>query len=435
MAQVNPTGKKDDDGIKEEEKKNESTTSGTFKFNAAAPEFMPKSQASTQVPISGYIYPLIEYIDGSGGKWIYVSDQGTIPHLVTPNANVKGHSGQSHHHSKDVLSDELRQKIIKQVEYQFSDISMLANEALVKQVNKDPEGFVPIAVVASTKKLKSLNISHQLVAQALRSSSKLIVSNDSKKVKRKNRFTDKDKEELQLRTVVAENLPDDHSHQNIEKIFNVVGSVKTIRICQPQEPNSSQSNSDFIISHKLHALVEYENAETAEKAAEKLNNERNWRKGLRVRCLLRRSPKSVLKNRKSDFDGYSDDEEGPVLELQKDSSRQNTSGSVEIKETSVGSKQTWARGQGKSRQRTQFHSMRSLPIPSSHLGSSFIGEVSSRQTAKGPRMPDGTRGFTMGRGKQLVSPSNLFKLSEVRIDTSTEVSHAARVGMPSRYCS
>lgn len=28
---------------------------------------------------------------------------------------------------------------------------------------------------------------------------------------------------LQLRTVVAENLPDDHSHHNIEKIFNVAG--------------------------------------------------------------------------------------------------------------------------------------------------------------------------------------------------------------------
>jgi len=406
MAQVNPAEKKDDIDIKEkeEEEKKESESCGTFKFNAAAPEFVPRSHAPTQAPITGYVYPSIQYTDGSGGSWIYVTDQETIPHLVAPNPNEKGHSGQSHHHSKDVLPDELRQKIIKQVEYQLSDMSMIANEALVKQVNKDPEGFVPIAVVASTKKLKSLNISHQLVAQALRSSSKLIVSDDSKKVKRKNPFKEKDKEELQLRTVVAENLPDDHSHQNIEKIFNVVGSVKTIRICQPQEPNSSRSKSDFVISRKLHALIEYEKTETAERAAEKLNDERNWRKGLRVRCLLRRSPKSVLKNRKADFDGYLDDDEGPALEPQEDSPHQNTSGSVEIEETSIGSKQTWARGRGKSRQRIQLHSTRSLPTQSSHLGSSFLGEVSSRQTAKGPRMPDGTRGFTMGRGKPIIVP-------------------------------
>ncbi|CAI9765550.1 unnamed protein product [Fraxinus pennsylvanica] len=368
MAQVNPAEKKDDIDIKEkeEEEKKESESCGTFKFNAAAPEFVPRSHAPTQAPITGYVYPSIQYTDGSGGSWIYVTDQETIPHLVAPNPNEKGHSGQSHHHSKDVLPDELRQKIIKQVEYQLSDMSMIANEALVKQVNKDPEGFVPIAVVASTKKLKSLNISHQLVAQALRSSSKLIVSDDSKKVKRKNPFTDKDKEELQFVLI------------DVPFFF------------------------PFLL--KLHALIEYEKTETAERAAEKLNDERNWRKGLRVRCLLRRSPKSVLKNRKADFDGYLDDDEGPALEPQEDSPHQNTSGSVEIEETSIGSKQTWARGRGKSRQRIQLHSTRSLPTQSSHLGSSFLGEVSSRQTAKGPRMPDGTRGFTMGRGKPIIVP-------------------------------
>ncbi|XP_039690501.1 la-related protein 6C [Medicago truncatula] len=52
------------------------------------------------------------------------------------------------------------------------------------------------------------------------------------------------------RTVVAENLPDDHSHQNLQKIFAIVESVKTIRICHPQEPNSSRPKGDFLISNK-----------------------------------------------------------------------------------------------------------------------------------------------------------------------------------------
>lgn len=50
-----------------------------------------------------------------------------------------------------------------------------------------------------------------------------VLSADGKKVKRKHPFTEKEKEDLQARTVVAENLPDDHSHQNIQKIFTVVG--------------------------------------------------------------------------------------------------------------------------------------------------------------------------------------------------------------------
>lgn len=90
---------------------------------------------------------------------------------------------------------------VKQVEYQFSDMSLLANESLAKHISKDPEGYgkklgqhlcilfilmpfsiihdfgflsVPVSVVASTKKMKSLISNNHMLAQALRSSSKLV---------------------------------------------------------------------------------------------------------------------------------------------------------------------------------------------------------------------------------------------------------------------
>lgn len=44
----------------------------------------------------------------------------------------------------------------------------------------------------------------------------------------------------------------------------------------------------------MHALVEYETSQQAEKAVEKLNDERNWRKGLRVRTVLRRSVRTLF---------------------------------------------------------------------------------------------------------------------------------------------
>lgn len=90
--------------------------------------------------------------------------------------------------------------------------------------------------------------------------------------------------------------------------------------------------------------------------AEKLNDERNWRKGLRVRLLPRSSvclnyafdssisscflvlnvdfkceilqPKSVLKSRKSEFDGLLDEEELPVPESNGDSSQMHNAESV-----------------------------------------------------------------------------------------------------------
>ncbi|KAL6531809.1 hypothetical protein OROMI_028172 [Orobanche minor] len=439
MAQMNAKGYDvRENGMKKRERRrsNSGGGGGSFKFNVAAPEFVPTLAAPA--PITGLFYPYFQSIDGTNGSWIYVADQEIAFPLIQPKSIDKlGSLGlaqtmQQQKVKEIVISDEIKHKIIKQAEYMFSDMSMLANETLAKHVNKDPEGFdrstalcvgrcdtsvplflvffsfvflnvmavstVPINFVSTLKKLKSLNVNNQMVAHALKSSSKLVVSSDGKKVRRKHLFTEKEKEELQLRTVIAENLPDDHSHQKIEKMFNVVGSIKSIRICQPQEHNSSRSNKgDIVVSHKLHALVEYENAETAEKAAEKLNDEGNWRKGMRVRLMLKRSgnnmqPKSVLKNRKSDFDACLDDDM-PAHHVSDEASRHNTS---EADSDDNSGKKSWSRNRGKPKHR-HLQSTRSLPTPSSHSTGSCPG-----QPIKGPRMPDGTRGFTMGRGKPLV---------------------------------
>ncbi|KAI4295619.1 hypothetical protein L6164_035644 [Bauhinia variegata] len=382
------------------EKDTKETPNASFKFNAQAPEFVPRSQ--TQMPISGYFYPCFQILGGAGASdWFYVSDQD--PACIIPGTNVALPNC-----SKNILTHDLQQKIVKQVEYQFSDMSLLANESFLRQVNKDPEGYVPISVIASTKKIKALIGNIHLLTQAIRSSSKLVLSTDGKKVKRKHPFTEKEKEDLQSRTVVAENLPEDHSYQNLQKIFGVVGSVKTIRICHPQESNSPRPKSDFFISNKIHALVEYETTDIAEKAVDKLNDERNWRKGMRVRLLLRRSPKSVLKSRKSEFDGFIDDNEILNSDSAEDSSHTNNTdlnAETNVEENATGSKKGWARGRGKGRGCVQSHGGRGLLAPPSQPSSIVLSEasVNVKQNSKGPRMPDGTRGFTMGRGKPVNS--------------------------------
>ncbi|XP_004292453.1 PREDICTED: la-related protein 6C [Fragaria vesca subsp. vesca] len=400
MAQANPAEKPQESSEMEVK---DTGNAASFKFNAQAPEFVPRSH--TQVPISGYFYPCFHFLgDTASPDWFYIGDQELPPYLIS-NPNIP-----TTNRSKNVLPDELQHKIIKQVEYQFSDMSLLANESLAKHISKDPEGYVPVSVVSSTKKMKSLISNNHMLAQALRSSSKLVVSDDGKKVKRKHPFTEKDKEDLQARTVVAENLPEDHSHQNLEKIFNVVGSVKTIRICHPHESNSSRSKGDFIISNKLHALVEYESTEIAEKAVDKLSDERNWRKGLRVRTLLRRTPKSVLKNRKSEFDILEDDDT-PHYESAEDSSQPISHidiviDSMNAEENSMASKKGWAWGRGKARGRCASQSGRGLIAPSPQSSCAIQCEASAKPNTKGPRMPDGTRGFTMGRGKPLRTSSS-----------------------------
>lgn len=65
----------------------------------------------------------------------------------------------------------------------------------------------------------------------------------------------------------------------------------------------------------------------------------------------------------------------------------------------MGAKKGWARGHGKGRGRAPNHCSRGLLAASPQLSCTTQCEASTRQSPKGPRMPDGTRGFTMGRGK------------------------------------
>ncbi|KAK1275622.1 hypothetical protein QJS04_geneDACA005701 [Acorus gramineus] len=380
-----------------------STTSVGFKFNVHAPEFVPASRPlATATTMPGYLYPCLHFV---GDDWFFFSDQEPV-HFVGQSTQFRV---SDDYNPGGTLGDDALQNIVKQVEYQLSNANLILNDSLMRLINKDPEGFVPISAVVPPKK-KSLNIS--MLAMALRASSKLVVSQDGKRVRRKNLFTERDKEELQSRIVVVENLPEDYSRQNLEKIFGVAGSVKNVRICHPQESKSARSSKiDVLISNKfkhkrihfdlqLHALVEFETTNQAEKAnfqVEKLNDERNWRKGLRVRLLLRRSPRSVIRTRKSDYDRFdalnSEDDDEPHQPDSSSPSKEPQQGEATAEENPF--KKGWVRGRGKSRGRgTQAYNGRGLSS-----ASSSIGEAPGRPASGSPRMPDGTRGFTMGRGK------------------------------------
>ncbi|KAL6880449.1 hypothetical protein ACP4OV_012014 [Aristida adscensionis] len=415
-----------------------SPATAPFKFNVHAPEFVPMSPAAASplaspmsAPAGGYYSPFMQMQTGLGPDWSFFPDHEPVffmPDFAhakfgaaaaaaaaagSNSAQAKGGGGAA----------DVAQKIVKQVEYQFSDINLVANEFLLKIMNKDTEGYVPLSVIASWKKIKSLGATNQMLVKALRTSTKLIVSDDGKRVRRRQPFTEKHKEELQSRMIIAENLPEDSSRNSLEKIFGVVGSVKNIKICHPQEPSSARaSKSDTLVSNKMHALVEYETSQQAEKAVEKLNDERNWRKGLRVRTVLRRSPKSVIRMKRPDFDHFvGSDDESPHSQMSSDSPMTDHSPEApHTEDHQNGSKKGWARGRGKLHI-VAPHSPQSAPAgmvghfeqssprlasqkcPSSPRQASQKCPFSPRQPPQGPRMPDGTRGFTMGRGKPAAS--------------------------------
>ncbi|KAL2927582.1 La-related protein 6C [Bienertia sinuspersici] len=352
-----------------------SGSGGGFKFNVHAAEFVPRSyttSSSNQMSLStGYFYPCVQFLQDAHGDhqhhhldlqignplspdWFYLNHPPTTPPL-SPTAPLNNNSSSSNNNTINNTNTDidLQQKIIKQVEYLFSDLSLMANDTMAKHVNKDPEGYVPIPVIASMKKIKALVTDYHSLVQSLRSSTKLMVSKDNKKVKRRSPFTENYRDELQL-----------------------------------------------------HALVEYENAEIAERA-----------------------PKSVLKNRKSDFDLVTDDDECSYGESPKQLQllhqmllNLKVSGGVGGGGGSAGRGRIKTkglrndRGLGLLSSPTHTYSYTAHPIGGGGGSPLHIQmQCDSKQrgvgigvgvgVGVGPRMPDGTRGFTMGRGKPLISKS------------------------------
>ncbi|KAF0921656.1 hypothetical protein E2562_011402 [Oryza meyeriana var. granulata] len=247
-----------------------------FRLNVHAPEFVPRSPAVSPMAVAGYYSPFLQLPGsgvGLGADWsIFAELDPTffLPHFGHGKiggggvgTSAIGGNGQP----KGASTADIAHKIIKQVEYQFSDTNLVANDFLMKIMNKDPECYVPMSVISSWKKIKAMGVTNQLLVNALSTSSKLVVSDDGKKVRRAQPFTERHKEELQSRMVIAENLPEDSTRNSLEKIFGTIGSVKNIRICHPQEPSSARSSkSDALVSNKLHALIEYETSQQANRA-------------------------------------------------------------------------------------------------------------------------------------------------------------------------
>jgi La-related protein 7 len=316
-----------------------------------------------------------------------------------------------------VPNDELKQKIIRQVEYYFSDENLPGDKFLLTAMKKNKKGFVPISTIATFHKMKKLTRDLALIVSALKESSFLVVSSDGKKVKRLSPLPEV--RDPKIFTVLVENLPEDHSDENIREIFGKAGRIKSVSICDPnaiQEPEKGCKKEKYI-TPRLHAFVEYETVEAAEKAAATLNNEQDWRNGLRVKLLeqagkfVQRRPARKDVDTEKDNAGRVHDQTGGE-ENKKANEHHRHHHSDSRADDDVGNKngnKSRAQGRGRRQNPQGGNGHGTSPSSSSSFHHNYNNnhhhhpvEVSKRPP--GPRMPDGTRGFTMGRGKPLAPP-------------------------------
>ncbi|KAL0051706.1 hypothetical protein WJX82_000772 [Trebouxia sp. C0006] len=244
---------------------------------------------------------------------------------------------------------DLVAKIVKQVNFYFSNTNLPTDNFLLKEVRKTPEGWVPIRLIASFKRMKSLSKDIKVIAAALETSTELVVSGH--RVRRKEPLPQVDETEALLRTAIVDNLPDQATIDSLTEKFSAAGNVKMVRICQPNSGPRSIAQSipgaDLAVSRQLHALIEFENQEQVATAVKQLTDSNNWRSGVTAETRAIAS---------AQLQGNPDAADTTVLTQTGQPSRP---------------------GQPAAPGSTQ------------------------------PKMPDGSRGFSMGRGQPITAPKAL----------------------------
>ena len=132
-----------------------------FKFNVHAPEFVPMSPNAASpmaspmsAPAGGYYSPFMQMQAGAlTPDWSFFHDHEPVffmpdfAHAKFGAAAAAGSNSGAQAKGTGATAD-VTHKIVKQVEYQFSDINLVANEFLLKIMNKDTEGYGTVICVS-----------------------------------------------------------------------------------------------------------------------------------------------------------------------------------------------------------------------------------------------------------------------------------------------
>ena len=116
--------------------------------------------------------------------------------------------------------------IKKQIEFYFSDSNYRRDAFLRKTAESDPEGYVPISVLITFNKLKSLTTDSEVIVKAIQESEVVSISEDKLKLKRVSDLPVTD--DSAARTLYVKGFPTDDSDVNIESISSLFSAYGTI---------------------------------------------------------------------------------------------------------------------------------------------------------------------------------------------------------------
>ena len=167
-----------------------------------------------------------------------------------------------------LLSPELKEKIVTQAEFYFSDDNLMKDGFLLKHVKRNKEGYVNLKLLSSFKKMRTLSKDYRVIAEALKDSARLLVNDQGTKVKRKNPLPKTLSEQVPVRFLVVSNIPAENPSMDfVSDAFPDKELLVSIRIIRSGKkvPNDLQAHFAHHpeLANENVAVVEFETPELA----------------------------------------------------------------------------------------------------------------------------------------------------------------------------
>jgi len=163
---------------------------------------------------------------------------------------------QTNANKKRKLDPELASKVLKQVEFYFSDSNFPKDKFLRAQAALDAEGYVSLDKILTFKRMQELCTDKEAVVEVLRDSSVIQLNPDETMVKRIAPLPENDI--TKERTAFTEGWPENVTMEQVSSFFSSIGSVLSVRFIK---------DTDKHLTGKVY--VEFSSVEELQKAISK----------------------------------------------------------------------------------------------------------------------------------------------------------------------